>query len=60
MSRSQEEVTADIRKQQKAFQNNLWAYTGYFPDDSYGKMGEQYYKWSKRMYELVKELGIEP
>ena len=37
-------------------QGGLWSYTGYFPNDSYGKMGEDYYRWSKRAFDLIKAL----
>jgi hypothetical protein len=36
--------------------SSLWAYTGYFPDDFYGKEATRYYKWSKRAYDLIRDL----
>lgn len=37
-------------------QNGLLAYTGYFPDDFYGKEATRYYRWSKRAYDLIKQI----
>lgn len=40
-------------------QRGLWSYTGYFPDDFYGKEASNYYKWSKRAYDLIKAVGTD-
>ena len=52
-----EQAIAELKRHADAFlQNGLWSYTGYFPNDFYGKEGERYYKWSKRAYDLIKKL----
>ncbi len=37
-------------------QSGLWSWSGYFPNDFYGKEGEKYYRWSKRAYSLIMAL----
>ena len=46
-----------LRRHATAFaQSGLGSYTGYFPNNSYGKEGERYYKWAKQAYNLIKAL----
>jgi hypothetical protein len=37
-------------------QSGLWSWSGYFPNDFYGKEGEKYYRWSKMAYDLIMAL----
>lgn len=41
-------------------QRGLCSYSGYWPDDFYGKEAQQYYEWSQRAYELIEKLDDGP
>lgn len=49
----------DLRRQMDYFRDNLWAWSGYFPSDFHGKLGEQYYKWSKKTYDILRKIDLE-
>ena len=52
-----EKAIKDLQRHAREFLNGgLWSYTGYFPDDFYGKEGHRYYEWSKRAYDLIRAL----
>ena len=52
-----EQIIQQLKREANEFlQSGLWSYTGYWPNDFYGKEAEQYYRWSKRVYELIEKL----
>lgn len=53
----QENALRQLEDHARNFLNSdLWSYTGYFTNDFYGKAGAEYYKWSKRAYELIQKV----
>lgn len=46
-----------LKRHAEAFvDHGLRAYSGYFPNDFYGKEGGRYYKWAQRAYDLITAL----
>ena len=52
-----EQLLHELKQHAESFlRNGLRAYSGYFPDDFYGKEGWRYYKWSQRAFEIIDQL----
>jgi hypothetical protein len=52
-----DKAKADLIAHADAFlQGGLWSWAGYFPNHFHGKLGEDYYRWSKRAYDLIQKL----